>query len=909
MIRNCTPLLLAVALLGASAAQEDTMKNLTLTGLRCENSADALLVDTDQPRFSWQIGAAGRDIRQVAWQARISEVGPDGKVVGAPLETARVESAESQWVEFPGFRPKPKSTYRWQVKVWDNHRHTSGWSSEASFTTGLLGETWPAAWIGDGIVVPNDPDVAPAARYFRKTFKVAQAPVRARLFLSAQGLVEPWLNGTKVGNEYFTPGWPDYRERAYYVGYDVTERIRAGDNTLGLILGDGWYSGQLLIKHQYGGQPLTSAFLELTDASGKVTTVSTDGTWQWANGPILANSIYHGETYDARKEAAGWARPEGCAWDWKPAQAGPAPAVKIQARVSEPVRRIEEIKPVKSHEVRPGVIQYDLGQNMVGWVRIKVKAPAGREIVVKMAEMLEPDGSLHLANLRTARATARYFARGEGVETWEPRFTYFGFRYIELSGADAPGPDAVTGVVVHSDLPRIGWFECSNPLLNQLYSNTRWGQKGNFLEVPTDCPQRNERLGWTGDAQVFSNTANYNLACGAFYRQWTRALSDSFSDGPDGGYGDVAPQTDFGTGSAGWGDAGVIVPWTTWLHTGDRRILEENYPNILRWINVQEKQAPDGIRRSRRSYGDWLAPGYEPDKAPTPYVLIATAYYARTTDLAARMADVLGRKNEAEHLRLLRGKIERAFRREFISDDGKVTSDEQTAYLMALGYGIVPAELHDAMVKHLLRTVSVKNDHIATGFLGASLVAPVLTREGYSDLAYKILLQETYPGWLFSVKNGATTIWERWDSWTPKDGFNSAGMNSFNHYAYGAIVEWFYDTVTGLKPSADGAGWKEFDLAPKPGGGLTYANARINTPYGPAASDWKIANGRFAWKVTIPANTTARVRVPVADAAAVTADGKPLSALAEAKDLKSETGAVTLRLSSGTYEFSAPWKG
>jgi len=572
------------------------------------------------------------------------------------------------------------------------------------------------------------------------------------------------------------------------------------------------------------------------------------------------------------------------------------------------VRRTEELKPVSHREIRPGVWLFDLGQNMVGWVRLKASAPAGREIQIRFAEMLEAEDRLHTANLRRAHATATYVARGAGVETWEPRFSFFGFRYVEVSGLDLPADDAITGIVMHSDLPRIGQFECSNPLLNQLYSNTLWGQKGNFLEVPTDCPQRDERLGWTGDAQVFSPTANYNFACGTFYRQWLAAMRDGYRDEPNGisGFPDVAPDIGLRYGSAGWGDAAVIIPYVTWLHTGDRRLLAENFDSTQRWVEAQARDFPDGIRRSTRSYGDWLAPGYKPAEAPTPYVLIATAYYAHVTDIAARMAAELGREDAAKRDRELFAQIQAAFQHEFLADDGRLTSDEQTAYLLALGFDLVPADRRPQLTEHLVRTFATKDDHLATGFLGTPLVTPVLTAVGHADLAYKVLLQESYPGWLFSIKNGATTIWERWDSWTPEQGFHPDGMNSFNHYAYGSVVGWLYDTVAGLKPDATAPGWKKFHVAPIPGGGLTHARASVETPYGTAASAWKIDAGQFELIVTVPANTSADVALPAAAPARITEGGRPLAALGDAARITTIAGRVHVVVGAGTYRFELP---
>jgi alpha-L-rhamnosidase len=874
-----------------------------VTHLRCEGLDAPLLVDTPSPRFSWRMDSNERGARQTACQLRVVELGADGKPAGAPKESPRIESNESQWLEIPGFIAEPKSRYQWQVRVWDHQMQDSGWSPAASFETSLLDTPWKADWLSDGKIVPKQ--ASPPARYFRKAFVIPKAPVRAKLYLSAFGLVEPWINGRKVTEDLFLPGWPDFKKRNFYVAYDVTKLMQAGPNALGLTLGEGWYSSSLIGKRQFGQTPMVSGWIEMTDSSGKASIVATDASWQWANGPITANGIYPGESYDARKEDAAWSTSAGGAWAWQPAKVEAKSTVELNARYSQPVRRIEEVKPVSRKQLRPGVFLYDLGQNMVGWARLKVKAGAGTEIQMRFAEILEADGSIHTKNLRSAKATALYIARGEGIETWEPRFSFFGFRYVELSGIESPMDDAITGVVVHSDLPRIGHFECSNSMLNRLYSNTLWGQKGNFLEVPTDCPQRDERMGWTGDAQVFCNTANYNLASGAFYRQWMAALRDSFVDGKNGGYADVAPRAFGKNGSAGWGDAGVIVPWVTWLHTGDRRILEDNFPTIQKWISLQDSQAPDGIRSSPRSYGDWLAPGYPAKAAPTPYVLIATAYYAHTTQLAAQMAEVLGKPKEARKYRQQFERIKAAFRKDYITDDGKITSDEQTAYLLAIHFNLVPDELRPQMIGHLKQAFARKNNHLATGFLGTPLITPVLTETGNTGLAYQVVLQETYPGWLFSVKNGATTIWERWDSWTPEKGFNPDGMNSFNHYAYGSVIEWFYDTIAGIKPDASAPGWKRFEIAPTPGGGLTHAKASLETPYGVISSEWRIADGQFAFKVTVPPNTQAKVSMPATAIMNVTEAGQPLTELNEASNVKAADGRVGFTLSPGSYQLIA----
>lgn len=895
----------AMTLASFAAESGFTVSHLTTEGL-----SEPSLIDSSTPRFSWRLAGNERGLRQTAFQLRVTPLAADGKPAGDVLETPRTASDQSQWVLAPQFTAKAKTRYSWQVRLWDERDRDSGWSASATFETGLLGANWPAAWIGDGVAVARD--TAPRARYFRQEFSVPAAPVKAQLYLSAFGLVEPWLNGRKVTEDKFLPGWPDYRRRVFYVAYDVTSQVQAGKNALGLVLGDGWFSSTLMRSSQAGSQPLVSAFLELTDATGKVTVITTGRDARWAEGPITAQAIYYGETFDARRVDPGWSAPElvNSAWTWRPAQLQGISAIKVTARLSQPVRKIEELKPISRREIRPGVFLYDLGQNMVGWARLKVNAAAGQEVKMRFAEMLESDEKMHTANLRRANATATYVTRGEGVEVWEPQFTFFGFRYVELSGVAQPADDAVTGVVLHSDLPRIGFFECSNPLLNKLYANTLWGQKGNFLEVPTDCPQRDERLGWTGDAQVFAHTASFNYASGPFYRQWLASVRDSYRDEPGGpvGFADVAPDIGLRYGSAGWGDAAVIIPYVTWLHTGDRRLLEENFDIIQRWVEAQARDFPDGIRRSNRSYGDWLAPGFKASEAPTPYVLIATAYFAHVADIAGRIAAELGRTAVAERNRALFTHIREAFCREFLTEDGRIVSDEQTAYLLALGFDLLPPQRREKPVAHLLRKFTEKDNHLATGFLGTPLVTPVLTQLGHADLAYQVLLQESYPGWLFSVKNGATTIWERWDSWTPEKGFHPDGMNSFNHYAYGCVVGWFYDTVAGLKPDATGAGWKHFQVAPTPGGGLTHAKASVETPYGIAASDWRIVDGRFELNVTVPPNTQARIAIPKAysDESKLTESGRPLRELRVVREESTDHGMIALNVPAGTYRFVAP---
>lgn len=880
-------------------SNSDTSGADRVVDLRCEGLERPRLLESSNPRFSWKIDSFRTGASQSAYQLRIRYLGEGNAWV---FDSERVDSDQSQWVCLAGVSLDPKSAYQWQVRIWDENGSVSDWSDSSRFDTGLRGQTWPARWISDGREVAVGE--APPARYFRCAFELPQKAIRSTVYVSAFGVVQPWLNGERIGDDYFAPGWPDYRKRVFYQSYDVTEELRIGENVFGLILGDAWYSGTLFLDHQYAPTPKVSAWIETQFEDGSIHTVTTDGDWTWRGGPIVENGIYYGESYDAGLEDPNWALPGKTPRETLPVTLEDDPSVPFAARMSPPVRRIEELEPIEARSCSTGGVIYDFGQNMVGWVRLKVKAQSGQKIGIRFAEMLEKDGSMHTANLRSAKASVRYVAKGgDGVEVWEPTFTFFGFRYVELTGVEAPLADAITGIVVHTDLKRTGSFECSNPLLNKLYSNTLWGQKGNFLELPTDCPQRDERLGWTGDAQVFCHTALYNMDAGVFYRQWLAAVRDSFEEGPDGGFASVAPFTGFSHGSAGWADGGAIVPWVTWLHTGDRALLVENFDAVCDWVNLMRESAPDGIRISKEGWGDWLAPWHAPKEAPTPYQMIATAYYAYSTQIATWMAEELGHEGLAKEYGELLKEIKSAFRREYIAADGKIESDEQTAYLLALAFDLVEGEQREKMVGHLVDAFAAKGNHLATGFIGTPLLAPVLSKVGKTDLAYEVVQKETYPGWLYSVKNGATTIWERWDSWTPEVGFNPGGMNSFNHYAYGAVVGWFYDTVAGIKPDSESPGWKRFRIEPEFGGGLLHASAEVETPYGTVLSSWKQVEGGLEIKIRIPANSSAKISLPAFSVEAVSLGNLALTDSEVVSNLDSESGRVRFDLVAGSYCF------
>jgi len=721
-----------------------------------------------------------------------------------------------------------------------------------------------AKWIGDR---RRPTKGEPPCPYLRRSFVLPGTVRCATLHWTALGVADFFLNGEKIGNEFLMPGWSDFRKRVQLMGADVTKMLRAGDNTLGAILGDGWYTGTLLWKNErnhYGTHPQILARLDIELADGRKVSVSTGREWQMRYGPLLFSDIYHGECYDARKECGDWCTPGASSAGWREADVFPNYRGEFVPKVNEAVRSTETLKPRKITEPQPGSYVFDFGQNIAGVCRLKIRGRRGQKVTLKFAEMLNADGTVYRENLRLARATDTYICRGGVTEEWTPRFTFHGFRYVEVTGlGKTPSAELLTALVLHTDMAATGKFRCSNPLLNRLDRNISWGLRGNFLDVPTDCPQRDERLGWTGDAQVFVGTAAFHYDVRDFFRKWTQDLRDG--QRADGAYPDVAPDVlgKYGPhqfGNAAWSDAGVICPWEIYRHYGDKKILAENYDAMKRWIGYQQRTSKDLIR-PRTAYGDWLAiDAVTAQNAPVPCDLVGTAYFAHTTDLMAKIAGVLGQKSDALKFRKLHGRVVEAFGNAYITPDGRVVGHCQTAYLLALAFDLLPSKLRPKAFAHLVDLIEARGCHLTTGFVGTPLLLPVLTRFGRTDLAYKILLQEDYPSWLYTVRNGATTMWERWNSYTKEHGFGDVGMNSFNHYAYGAVGEWMYAVIGGIRLLAPG--YKRILFAPEPGGGLTSSHCELDTPQGRVACHWQVRGKTLRGEVVVPQRTKAELRLP-----------------------------------------------
>ncbi|MHC4750239.1 MAG: family 78 glycoside hydrolase catalytic domain, partial [Planctomycetota bacterium] len=741
--------------------------------------------------------------------------------------------------------------------------------------------------------------VLPPPPYLRKTFFINKPVKNAVAYVSALGLYELSINGKRVGEDYFTPGWTDYTKRVYYQSYDVTGLLTRSGNAIGVILADGWYAGYLGFgrkREHYDSEPRLFVQLEIEYTDGTRQTVVTDKSWKAAYGPIFESDFLMGETYDSRKEAKDW-----CSY-WYNDSAWEAVAVtdeiegRLQSYPGVTVKKILEIKPKKLTEPKKDVYVYDMGQNFAGWVQLKVAGEAGMKVVLRFAEILNPDGTIYTTNLRAARCTDTYILKGNGEEIWEPRFTFHGFRYVEVTGYPGkPELDAITGVVLHSDTPPAGSFECSNPMVNQLFKNIVWSQRGNFIEVPTDCPQRDERLGWTGDAQIFIRTATYNMDVAAFFTKWLVDLEDAQTK--EGAFPDVAPhKVAMGSGVPAWGDAGVICPWTIYQVYGDKRVIEKHYESMKKWIAYLEKNSKN-LLRPDYGYGDWVSIASE-----TPKDVIATAYFAYSTRLVSKIADVLDKKEDAKKYEELFVRIKDAFNKAYVSDDARVKGQTQTCYLLALYFDLLPYDKRPAATQHLVEAIRKKNWHLSTGFVGLSYLLPTLTQTGHLDIAYRLLANDTFPSWGYSIKNGATTIWERWDGWTEEKGFQDPGMNSFNHYAFGSVGRWLFNTVAGI--DTDGPGYKEIIIRPRPGG-ITSAKASYKSIHGKIVSDWSLEDGTFTLNVTVPANTTATVYVPAVSAESVTEGGKPAATAEAVRYLHMDRGKALFTIGSGNYQFTS----
>lgn len=838
---------------------------------RFEHHREALGIGESRPRLSWIIESAPAEWRATAHRVEITR---SGRTIAY-----EVESGEQVLVPWPAAAPALVSRERAEVRI--SVRGADGaWSSAG-----------PSSWVEAGLLEPSDWRAGPIGAIenenalsdtrrptlVRRAFTVRAGLVRARLYATAHGLYQAEINGARVGDDVLSPGWTVYGRRLRYYTYDVTALVTEGENAVGAWLGDGWYRGRLGwrggFRNVYGDDLSFLGQLELVYADGTRDLVATGTSWKAATSPIISSGLYDGETYDARQERTGWSSPGFDDRDWGRVQLRRRDPATLVAPTAPPVRMTEEVVPVDVLTTPSGRRVLDFGQNLVGVVRLRAVADAGATVTLRTAEVLQA-GEIYTRPLRDARSTDAYtFAgRAEGEE-WEPRFTYHGFRYVEVHGwpgdLDAAVADgALVARVLHTDLERTGWFASSNPLVNRLHENVVWGMRGNFVDIPSDCPQRDERLGWTGDIQIFAPTASFLFDCSGMLTGWLRDLAaEQLPDGTVPWYVPVIPSDRMWTPQrpgAAWGDAATVVPWTLYERFGDTGVLRAQFDSARAWVDLQAEIAgPSRLWNTGFQLGDWLdpaAPPQDPADARADRYLVATAYFALSARLVARMAEVLGEDAATARYSQLADEVRAAFAAAYVLPDGRMTSDAPTAYALALRFDLLPDRLRDAAARRLAELVHAAGNRIATGFVGTPLVADALSANGRLETAYDLLLEQGCPSWLYQVVMGATTVWERWDSMLPDGSVNPGTMTSFNHYALGAVADWLHRVVAGI--SADEPGYRRIRFAPRPGGDLTEAAARHRTPYGDAAISWRLDGAELRVEIEVPVGAAAVIDLP-----------------------------------------------
>jgi alpha-L-rhamnosidase len=942
--------------LAAAAIIQPGFAALQVRALRCEYRVDPAAIEESAPRLSWEVDSAERGQKQTAYRVLVaSSEALLAANQGDLWDSGRVAGSETNQIAYAGKPLASRQYCHWKVQAWDKEGKPSAWSSPARWSMGLLhAADWKAQWISYRDRTPLHTSrtelFLPPARYYRKQWTATKPVRRAVLYCSALGIYEASLNGRRVSNAMFAPGWSDYRLRAYYNGFEVTSLVRQGANALGAIVADGWYSGYLgyglLLgygphktgRYFYGKTPALLAQLEIDYADGTKQTVATDATWKVSTGPIIEADMLMGETYDARLEFAGWDQSGFAESRWESAvraeengsvrapfsdrggdrevELGFVPPKRMQAHSGVPVRPTEEIKPVSVTERAPGVYVFDMGQNFAGVVRLKLRGTAGTSVRLRYAEMLHPDGRLATENLRRARATDSYILRGDPAgETWTPRFTYHGFQYVEASGYPGkPGLDAVTGIVIHSDTPLASSFSASDDMVNRLFRNIVWTQRANFVEIPTDCPQRDERLGWTGDAQAYIRAAAYNADVAAFFTKWLDDLEEA--QRANGAYPDYAPYpmqhgvpTGGGYGTA-WMDAGLICPYTIYQVYGDRRVIDRHYNSMRRFMEFRQRRSRDFRGASDgNTWGDWLAIGSQ-----TPLEYIDAAYFALTSRMMSEMAAATDRKEDAASYADLFAKVSSAFQKDYLRPGGVLAVDNQSAYSLALFAGVLPEAIRPSAAARLAQLIASNNNRMTTGFLGTRPLLPVLSAAGHHDLAVRLFQSREFPSWGYEVANGATSIWERWNSYTKEKGLHEPAMNSFSHYAFGAVAEWMFRTLGGI--DTDGPGFRKLLLRPSPpapGSNPTqtpihWVKAEHASIRGKITSQWRLEGSAFYLEVTVPANTSATLLLPATRPESILENGKPLSAAPGVRLLGQEGDRARLAIESGIYRFASDWR-
>ncbi|MFY0688572.1 MAG: family 78 glycoside hydrolase catalytic domain [Cyclobacteriaceae bacterium] len=880
------------------------------------NSQNPIGIDESDPKFGWQMASNEKNTFQSAYEIQVSSSSTFDEI--DIWQTGKVSSAQSIHIKYAGEPLQKGSKYYWRVRAWNQNDKSSDWSQTSTFQMGLLdpAEAFTAKWITPGF---EEDTLNRPSPIFRKDFSLAQKDItKATAYITAHGVYEARLNGQRVGEYFMAPGWTSYNKRLQYQTYDVTEQVSKGKNAISVTLGNGWYRGYLAwrdAKNHYGNDIALLLQIEITYADGSQETIVTDKSWKTGLGPITFSEIYDGESYDSRLEAA-FSKVGFDDQAWSNAREADFSKDVLVTTINEPIKQQEIVKPVNILTSKKGELIVDFGQNLVGLVQLMAEGASGAVIDVYHAEVLNEDGTFYTDNLRQAAQKASYILNGKGIQTLQPHFTFMGFRYAKIVGY--PGelkPENINAIVLHSDVAPTGTFTTSDPLLNQLQSNIQWSQKGNFLDVPTDCPQRDERMGWTGDAQAFFRTAAFNMDVNNFFIKWMKDVAaDQYENGSipfvvpnilDYNNGSILKNNS--AGSAGWADVATIIPWERYLLYGDKDILKNQYPTMKAWVEFMYNESNDHVWNTGFHFGDWLS--YNPDDdrmgkaAVTDKYFLTQCFFAYSTQLLINAAEVLDLDEDIALYTDRLKNVKKAFLEEYVTPNGRIGPNTQTAYVLALQFDLLPEEQRQQAADRLVKNIRDYENHITTGFLGTPYICHVLSRFGYEEVAFDLLNQKTYPSWLYPVTMGATTIWERWDGIKPDGSFQTPRMNSFNHYAYGAVGDWMYRNIGGInlvKPA-----YKEFYIKPKPGN-LSAANASLDTYYGQIKADWTRDETGFTLNANVPVNTTGIIFLPAGSVEEITLEGKKLSKFKNITASKDGDELVKIQLGSGTYSFNVP---
>ena len=906
--------LLAIVLAGCVATSVPSRSVVRVDNLRCESLVNPPGIDVRQPQLAWMLQSAERGQRQTAYQIEAASSAEKLLRHKADLwDSGRIVTDESAHVAYAGSPLAARGKVFWHVRVWDKDNRVSAWSKPAEFSLGLLSPTdWQAKWIGrDETTVSTNESRRLPARMLRKEFALTKPVASATVYFSGLGLSELYLNGEKIGDHVLSPGLTDYTKRVHYLTFDVTRQLRRGNNALGVWLGNGrFYAPRLkdpaeMISY---GDPKLRLQLEVTYADGAREIISSDESWRLTTaGPIQANNEFDGEEYDARREMPGWNRAGFDDARWQPVQLVAAPAGKMVAPMINPIRVTQKLKPVKMTEPKPGVYIFDLGQNMVGWCRLKIRGAAGDTVKLRHAEILQPDGTLYLANLRAAKVTDTYTLKGGGTEIYEPRFTYHGFRFVEVTGvSERPGLDAIEGCVVHDDIASAGDWASSNELLNRILSNVRWGVRGNYRSITTDCPQRDERQGWLGDRSAECRGESYLFDIEALYSKWVQDMADAQK--PSGSVSDVCPAYwPFYSDNVTWPSCTVLVPGMLRDQYGDTKTITRHYDSMVRWLDYMGGFITNGII-GRDSYGDWCVPpedsklihSKDPSRKTHPEIL-ATSYFIHDLEQLAHDAKLLGKSSDEQRFTALAAQLKTTLnQKHFNAALGYYDNGSQTACVLPLAFGLVPEGERERVTHRLLEKITHETtNHVGTGLIGGQWLMRTLTATGNGDLAYTIATNTTYPSWGYMVQKGATTIWELWNGDTA-----DPAMNSGNHVMLvGDFVIWLYESLAGIQPDPTQPGFEHILMRPQIVGDLKWVKATHQSPYGLIASHWQLHGDTFDWQITVPPNSTATVWLPTTSAQSVTESGRPAARAAGVQFQREESGHAVFVIQSGSYHF------